>query len=244
MRGRPAVAAGAIALAALAASAAAQGWPYRGPGLEPNVPYDGRFTFARIRYSGHPGWSFDYPQMERNFMRVMAELTTLRPHAAGSNVHTFDDPELLRYPVAYVSEPGYWHPSESEVAGLRTYLAKGGFVIFDDFMRREWVNFEQQIRRALPAARIVPLEASHPVFDSFFRIESLKMTYPGNPSLEAEFLGIFEDNDPAGRLMVVINYNNDIGDYMEWSGQGWYPVNLTNDAYKFAVNYIVYGMTR
>ena len=70
------------------------------------------------------------------------------------------------------------------------------------------------------------------------------MTYPGNPSLPAEFLGIHEDNDPAGRLMVVINYNNDIGDYMEWSGQGWYPVNLTNDAYKFAVNYIVYGMTR
>jgi hypothetical protein len=244
MTGRQAVAAGVAALAAVAASAAAQGWPYRGPGLEPNVSYDGRFTFARIRYSGHPGWSFDYPQMERNFMRVMAELTTLEPHSAGSNVHTFDDPELLRYPVAYVSEPGYWHPTDAECLGLRTYLAKGGFVIFDDFMRGEWANFARQIRRALPEARIVPLEASHPVFDSFFRIESLAMTYPGNPSLQAEFLGIYEDNDPGGRLMAVINYNNDIGDYMEWSGQGWYPVNLTNDAYKFAVNYIVYGMTR
>ena len=62
MSGRAAVAAGALALAAAAASAGAQGWPYRGPGLEPNVPYDGRFTFARIRYSGHPGWSFDYPR--------------------------------------------------------------------------------------------------------------------------------------------------------------------------------------
>ncbi len=244
MTRRQAVTAGIAALAAVTASAAAQGWPNRGPGTEPNVSYDGRFTFARIRYSGHPGWSFDYPQMERNFMRAMAELTTLEPHSAGSNVHTFDDPELLRYPVAYVSEPGYWHPTDAELAGLRTYVAKGGFVIFDDFMRREWANFEHQIRRALPDARIVPLEASHPVFDSFFRIESLGMTYPGNPSLQAEFLGIHEDNDPAKRLMVVINYNNDIGDYMEWSGQGWYPVNLTNDAYKFAVNYIVYGMTR
>jgi hypothetical protein len=70
------------------------------------------------------------------------------------------------------------------------------------------------------------------------------MTYPGNPSLNAEFFGIFEDNDPAKRLMVVVNYNNDIGDYMEWSGAGWFPVNLTNDAYKLAVNYILYGMTR
>ena len=146
--------------------------------------------------------------------------------------------------MAYVSEPGYWIPSEAECAGLRNYLAKGGFVIFDDFMLGEWYNFESQIRRALPGSRIVRLDVSHPVFDSFFRIPSLTMTYPNNPSLQAEFFGIFENNDPNQRLMVVINYNNDIGDYMEWSGSGWLPVNLTNDAYKLAVNYLVYGMTR
>jgi hypothetical protein len=43
--------------------------------------------------------------------------------------------------------------------------------------------------------------------------------------------------------MVIINYNNDIGDYMEHSGAGWWPVNITNDAYKFAINYVVYGLT-
>jgi hypothetical protein len=31
---------------------------------------------------------------------------------------------------------------------------------------------------------------------------------------------------------------------MEWSGAGWWPVNVSNDAYKLAVNYIVYGLTR
>jgi hypothetical protein len=44
--------------------------------------------------------------------------------------------------------------------------------------------------------------------------------------------------------MVVINYNNDIGDYMEWSAEGFWPVNITNEAYKLAINYIVYGLTR
>jgi hypothetical protein len=224
----------------------AQGYPSRAPVFEPNLPYDGRFTFARIRYTVYrrSGWEFDYPEMERNLMRVMREITSLDPHTGGSNIHTFDDPELLKYPVAYVSEPGYWIPSDAECAGLRNYLAKGGFVIFDDFMLGEWHNFETQIRRALPGARIERLEVTHPVFDSFFRISSLAMTYPNNPSLQAEFFGIFENNDPDGRLMVVINYNNDIGDYMEWSGSGWLPVNLTNDAYKLAVNYLVYGMTR
>ena len=57
------------------------------------------------------------------------------------------------------------------------------------------------------------------------------------------YFGMFEDNDPTKRLMVVINYNNDIGDYMEWSGDGFWPVNITNDAYKLAINYIMYGMT-
>jgi hypothetical protein len=106
------------------------------------------------------------------------------------------------------------------------------------------LNFETQIRRVLPQARIDRLDVSHPVFDVFFRIPSLDMKYPHNPNLSAEFLGIHEDNDRTKPLMVVINYNNDIGDYMEWSGHGWWPVNITNDAYKLAVNYIIYGMTR
>jgi len=189
------------------------------------------------------GWEFDYPTMERNLMTMISEVTALRPHVAGSNIHTLDDPELLKYPVAYLSEPGYWIPSDAEVEGLRAYLAKGGFLIVDDFMLREWVNFERQIRRVLPEARIVRLDISHPIFNAFFKIQTLDMSYPHNPSLKAEFHGIYENNDPGGRLMVVINYNNDIGDYMEWSGEGWWAVNITNEAYKLAMNYIMYGLT-
>lgn len=241
----PALAAAFLALLppAVGPALAQRGWSR--VWIEPNLPYDGRFTFARIRYTVHrrSGWEFDYPTMERNLMSMMRELTGLDPHVAGSNVFTFDDPELLRYPVAYLSEPGYWIPSDREALGLRTYLAKGGFLIVDDFMRGEWRNFEAQIQRALPGARLVRLDPSHPVFDSFYRIRSLDMVYPHDPGLKAEFWGIFEDNDPSRRLLAVVNYNNDLGDYMEWSAAGWWPVNITNEAYKFAINYIVYGLT-
>jgi hypothetical protein len=239
---RPGTGGPATLLAATAASA--QG--FRRFVWEPNVPYDGKFTFARISYTvygGNSGWEYDYPAMERHLMTMLEEITELHPHRTGSNIHALDDPELLRYPVAYLSEPGYWHPSEEEVLGLRNYLAKGGFLIVDDFMRNEWYNFEQQMLRVLPHANIEYLTLAHPVFDSFFKIESLDMPYPNRESLRAEFLGIHEDNDPSKRLMVVINYNNDIGDYMEWSDQNFWPVNITNDAYKFAINYIFYGMT-
>jgi len=214
--------------------------------IEPNLPYDGRFTFARIRYTVYQrsGWEFDYPAMERNLMTMMREVTALDPHVAGSNIFRLDDPELLKFPVAYLSEPGYWIPSESEAAGLRTYLAKGGFLIVDDFMRSEWNNFEVQLRRALPGVRIERLDLSHPIFDAFFRIKTLDMDYPSIPGLKAEFFGVYQDNDRSKRLVAVINYNNDIGDYMEWSGAGWWPVNISNEAYKLAINYIVYGLTR
>ncbi|MEZ4455505.1 MAG: DUF4159 domain-containing protein [Gemmatimonadales bacterium] len=236
-----------LAVAVLASGPArpAAAQRFRRVRIEPNLPYDGRFTFARIRYAVYrrSGWEFDYPTMERNLMAMMRELTRLDPHVSGSNIFDLDDPELLRFPVAYLSEPGYWIPSESEVEGLRTYLAKGGFLIVDDFMRQEWRNFEVQLLRVLPGARIQPVPLEHPVFDSFYRIESLDMDYPGIPGLKAQFLGVFEDNDPVRRLQVVINYNTDIGDYMEHSGEGWWPVNITNDAYKFAMNYLVYALT-
>ena len=62
--------------------------------------------------------------------------------------------------------------------------------------------------------------------------------------VEPSYWGIFEDNDPAKRMMAIVNYNNDVAEYWEWSDTGgFFPVDFTNDAYKLGVNYIVYGMT-
>jgi hypothetical protein len=60
---------------------------------------------------------------------------------------------------------------------------------------------------------------------------------------EPMYLGIFEEDDTDERLMVMINFNNDIGDYWEYSDVGWYPIDLSNDAFKLGVNYIIYAHT-
>ena len=41
----------------------------------------------------------------------------------------------------------------------------------------------------------------------------------------------------------LINYNNDVAEYWEWSDTGFLPVDFTNEAYKLGVNYIVYALT-
>jgi len=213
----------------------------------PNLAYDGRFTLVRLRYveSRGSGWRADYPTMEQNLSQMLKALTGIEPHINGSNVFTLDDPELHKFPIAYLSEPGYWYPNEEDIQGLRSYIQKGGFLIVDDFDGGEWPPFEDAIMRVLPGARIDRLDLSHPVFHSFFEIKSLHVPYPGRlgeRGVYGEFYGIHENNDPSRRLQVVINYNMDIGDYMEWSATGTYSPVPTNEAYKFGINYILYGL--
>lgn len=216
----------------------------------PNASYDGRYTFMRVRFEPYTGgrdlkWDHDYPRAESHLMKILRELTTVRPRLEGSNIYAFDDPEVFKYPLGYVSEPGFWTLSESEVVSLRKYLAKGGFLIFDDFADTyEWANFEARMREVLPNANIVPLEPGNAIFDSFFHIEekTLHMQHPYR-GVYAEFFGIYEDNDPSKRLIAVINFNNDIGDYWEFSDEGFLPIELSNEAYKLGVNYVVYALT-
>jgi hypothetical protein len=231
----------------LAAPVAAQRWRRWSPSPGTPLPYDGKFTIVRLWYPYYSGWSYDWPDMEYNLSAIHNEITAIRPNPNGSNILRMDDPELLKHPIAYLSEPGYWQPSESEVEGLRTYLEKGGFLIVDDFhFPNEWAVFEMAMRRVIPDAHIERLERSHAVFNTFFAIQSLDVPYPGylgEQGLMGEFYGIHEDNDPAKRLMVVVNFNMDIGDYMEHSAQGLYSVDPTNEAYKFGINYLIYGLT-
>lgn len=223
-----------------------------------NAPYDGLYHFVRVQFaSGGRGgfggfgrrgrggalWAHDYPRAERNFLAILDETTLVRPQTEGSNVFTLDDPEIFRFPVAYIVEVGFWNPSDSEVEALGEYLRKGGFLIVDDFRgRRELDNLEFHLRRALPESNMVMVDDSDEIFDSFFRIvpQDVVPPYGGDVPL---WYGIYEDNDPTKRLMVIINANNDMAEYWEFSDRGYYPIDLANEAYKLGVNYVVYALT-
>jgi hypothetical protein len=219
-----------------------------------NPPYDGRFTYARIRYSQGGGgefggrfgatWLHDYPDADRHFPKIVAEITSISVREDESVIVTSDDPELMKFPFAYLCEAGFWLPTDQEVLGLRNYLLKGGFLMFDDFDGNSWYNFEAQLRRVLPEARPIRLTAEHPIFDSFYRITSLdKFVDITNGGIQGQFFGIFEDNDPTKRMMAVVNYNYDVSEFWEYSDQGIIPIDLTNEAYKLGVNYVIYAFS-
>ncbi len=245
-----------LVLVALLA-AAAQGEPPTQENVEDPTSYDARLTFARLRYNGsadpdfgmrgggfnrEPPWAHDYPRAERNLMHILAEVTTVDPFTEGGRIIDVGDAELMKYPIAYMSEPGFWQMNDKEVENVRKYLQKGGFIIFDDFGGNHWQNLATQMARVLPQSRWIQMDAKHPVFHAFFQIESLENLIPSYRGMPV-FLGIFEENDPKKRLMAIANYNNDLGENWEYSDTGFLPVEASNEAYKFGVNYFIYGLT-
>ena len=219
-----------------------------------DLTYDGRFTFVRAMWGGESGmfgrggwnsaWNHDYPRAEQNLLLILQELTAIDVHTDGSRVMALDDPELFKYPIVFMWEPGFWSLTDVEAESFRAYLQKGGFAVFEDFDGpSQWRVFAANMQRVLPEGRFVKLDASHRIFDSFFTLTDVEaIVHPMN-GMRPSYYGIFENNDPGGRLMVVANFDNDIPEYWEWSGRGLFPFDDTNEAYKLGVNYMIYGMT-
>lgn len=218
--------------------------------------YDGEYHFVRIAFQSGRGsrggfgrrrggamWAHDYPRADQNFLAILDETTNIVTRRSASNVYTFLDDDLLRNPIAYIVEPGFWNPGDEEVERLGEYLRKGGFLMVDDFRGgRELANLEFHLKRALPELDMLQVTEAHEIFDSFFRIvpQDVVPPYGGYPPA---WYGIYEDNDVTKRLMVIINANNDMAEYWEFSDYGYYPIDLANEAYKLGVNYVVYAMT-
>jgi hypothetical protein len=224
-----------------------------------NAPYTGKITFARIKYRGGfacaqegPGWAHDFPRMESHFLRLLSELTAAKPYFKFEPLITgtlisLDDKELFKYPVAYLSEPAGWQMTDAEVKGLKKYIERGGFVIMDDMgfkgggPRDDYGNLLYQWQRAFPKAKWVEMPNDHPIFNAFFKVNLDQVTayYSGG---KPQIFGFFEDNDPKKRLYAVINAEQDLGEYIEFSDEGFNPAP-TNEAYKLLINYFIYALT-
>ncbi len=249
-------------LVVLAATAAAQRGRFRSSPIDVPIDrapsYDGRFIFARLKFDtapggyyfrGLPAWAHGYlsalqgHRSETNLTKILDSVTNMNPHLDGTAVVDVADPELFDYPVVYTTEPGFMALDDADAANLRNYLHKGGFVIFDDFRGYDdWQSFSASMERVLPGEHLQQLARTHPIFHSFFEIGTLnfRQAYDrGTP----EFYGMFDHDDPSKPLQMIVNFNNDVSEYWEFSDTGFAPIALSNEAYKLGVNYVIYGLT-
>jgi hypothetical protein len=223
----------------------------RSSGVKLAMPYDGRVVFTRIAYNTGLGgfgfnstaWDHDYPTADRNVAGLIDYISHARVRLDGTNVLTLNDPEIFANPVLYIWEPGFWTITPSEADNLRKYLLKGGFLIFDDFEGEDqWGNMVEQVRQAIPDLDWIRIDERHPIFQSFYVVDKLDVPHP-IVDVVPEYYGLFEDNDPSGRMLAIANYNNDIAEYWEWSAEGLYGTGPTADAYRLGVNFFIYALT-
>jgi len=215
------------------------------------------FTFVRIVYTGlgswgyYKAWTTDWPKSDRQFILGIQRLTNIRVAEEEKTIE-LTDPEIFQYPFLYSVECGHWNLTESEVIALREYLRRGGFLFCDDFWgSREWDNFQRNMSRVLPGSRISEIPLDHPVFHSLYDINQLVQipnvglaVYSSQTHEQDGFVphcrGIFDQND---RLMVIINWNTDLGDAWEWADLPGFPTKFSTYAYQIGINAIIYAMS-
>jgi len=223
------------------------------------------FHFTRLIYQaspygrwwGGPSWMTDAPDAEHFFMQGIARLSRVngepvnRDDGTGRRTINLHDDTIFDYPWLYAVEVGSWTLDDVEAAKLREYLLRGGFLMVDDFHgTAEWARFSTTLKQVFPDLPVLEIsdqdEVMHVVYDlnQKIQIPGIYAWMQGKTYEQDGFIphwrGVY---DNRGRLMVVINFNMDMGDAWEHADTPVYPERMTALAYRFAVNYVVYAMT-
>ncbi len=126
-----------------------------------------RMIYRTNRYAGshgysNPMWAVDYPLAEAHFLPTLRRYT--RVDVAENTRHLeLSDDLLFKFPFLWLQQPGAggWNPTPQEAERLREYLARGGFLMVDDFHgEAEWDWFASVMSRVLPDKTFVDIPAS------------------------------------------------------------------------------------
>jgi hypothetical protein len=266
----------ALLLGVATAAAAQFGRPFQGfgprgyPAKFATAENFGRgFNFCRGVYTsgrreaGGQGWSTDYPDAEQNFSIRLGELTKVRVARDGYGeadhvVVRLTDQLVYQCPYLHMEDVGTASFTDEEVAALRAYLLKGGFVWVDDFWGTyAWNNWVSQLARVLPPVDypVQDIAPDHPVLKAMFDVKEI----PQIPSIQfwrTSGGGISERgsdsavphmravSDKQGNVMVLMTHNTDISD--AWEREGEDPrffYSFSPDGYAVGINVILYAMT-
>lgn len=232
--------------------------------------FDGSFLFCRGFYTSvrrmrsGSGWNTDYPGADHNFSVRLAELTRIpvKLDADGQPNHVvvrLTDPLLYRCGMLFMTDIGSAELSDEEVAALREYFLKGGFIWVDDtWGSAAWNFWVQQVERILPPGEypIVDIPPSHPVMHMVYDVEAVPQvpsishwrrsgggTSEAGPDSADVYVRCIQD--ARGRLMMLMTHNTDISD--TWEREGEEPRDyfdtFSPTGYAIGVNVVLYAMT-
>jgi hypothetical protein len=216
------------------------------------------FYRSRWREQGGSGWNTD-----NNFSVRLMELTTVHVPVDEDRqpnyvVVNLADPMLFKCPMLFMEDVGTTEFTDAEVANLRQFFLKGGFLWVDDYWGPDaWERWVDEISQVLPSGQfpIFDIPLAHPVMHTlydvkdFLQVPSLNFwrgngrstSERGADSAEVHFRGI---QDERGRLMVMMTHNTDIADTWERDVDSPEYFDLFSPrGYAIGVNILLYALT-
>jgi hypothetical protein len=236
------------------------------PRYPPKDFEDGSFLICKLEYTSVTaeamgvGWSTDYPYAGINLMQRLSELTRTPVSKDGDGdpnywVVRLTDDALFHCPMLMGSDVGTMGLSDIEAKRLGEYLQKGGFLWVDDFWGTPaWLQWSEQIHRALPGSVIFDIPVEHAIRHMMFPVNEIEQvtniqnwlrtgntSERGADSPHADFRGIV---DEKGRIMVVMTHNTDFGDTWEREAESReFFEKFSTKGYALGVDVLLYAMT-
>jgi hypothetical protein len=186
----------------------------------------GEFVVGRLMYpsfarffgggdwqSGGTSWAVDYPRGDRKLAEVLRRFTRTDVRSVEQPVNPDDGNDIYDWPFLMAGLAGYWQLTDAQVATLRAYLLRGGFLFCDSFFGSDsWLGFQEGLRRIFPDRPIIDLTDDHPVFHTVYDIPAMtSVQIPNMNALAGRGVGYLGDGavprwrgieDDQGRLMV------------------------------------------
>jgi hypothetical protein len=223
---------------ALVAVVSAFAWgTARAPRTAHRAPHPApRLTIARLQYDGGGDW-YANPSSLPNLLAAIRERTSLPVERTEARVRLTDD-QLWDYPFLHLTGHGNVKLGEVEVARLREYLTRGGFLHASDNYGLD-ESFRREIARVFPDRPLVDVPLSHPVYHIVYDFPKGLPKIHEHDGKPARGLGIFLGD----RLAVFYDYSSDLGNGWEDREVHNDPPELHEAALRMGVNLFVYAVT-
>lgn len=195
-----------------------------------------RLTIARLQYDGGGDW-YANPSSLPNLLAALRERTTLPVEATEARVRLTDE-RLWDFPLLHATGHENIRLSEVEVARLREYLTRGGFLHVDDNYGLD-ASFRREIGRVFPDRQLVDVPLSHPIYHIVYTMPKGLPKIHEHDGKPARGLGIFLGD----RLAVFYSHESDLGNGWEDVGTHDDPPELHETALRMGVNLFVYAVT-
>ena len=189
---------------------------------------------AVLKYNGGGDW-YSNPTALPNLI----EFTNSNSNTKIKKNPTFvavGNPDIINYPIVFMTGHGNVFFSEDEAKNLRDYLISGGFLHISDnygldkFIRRE-------IKKVFPTLKFQEIPKNHPIYNQTFQFKNGIPKIHEHDKKRPQGFGLFYE----GRLICFYDYETDLSDGWEDAIVHNNPKDVRETALKMGSNIIEYA---